>query len=257
MARALTRTNFHSSRLLRVLADFGVVGTVESGIGFAEKLGQWLSLNDAITLRGALDAKAAGLSAAPLGTNSFSRGAIGDEFTRIRTTLENSITKSTLPTPGKAVRGLPPEIIDEPFDIATAYEPHRRYYLSQQRDMDVSVRSLRSNVREALSRASPSLKKLAYLDSALDGMLAEHESKLLSTIPSLLEKRFGQLFNAHQQALVENNRKDNPSTWMHVGGWMARFRKDLESALLAELDLRLQPTIGLIEALNNEKSNHK
>lgn len=257
MARALTRTNFHSSRLLRVLADLGVVGNVASGIGFAEKLGQWLNLNDAIILRGALDASAAGISAAPFGKSVFSPGSIGDEFTRIRTTLENSIIKSTLPAAGKAVRGLPPEMVDEPMDIATAYEPHRRYYLSQQRDMDVSVRTLRSNVREALSRASPSLRKLAHLDSALEGMLGEHESKLLSTVPLLLEKRFGQLFDAHQQALVENKRSDNPSTWMHPGGWMARFRKDLESVLLAELDLRLQPTVGLMEALNNETSNHQ
>jgi hypothetical protein len=257
MARALTRTNFHSSRLLRVLADLCVIDTVESSTGFAEKLGQWLNLNDAITLHGALNAGPAGIPAAPVGTKSFARGSIGDEFTRIRTTLENSIRKTTLPTPRSAVKGFPSAFIDEPMDISTAYEPHRRCYLSYQRDMDMSVSKLRANVRDALSRASPTHKKLASLDSALDGMLGVHESKLLSTVPSLLEKRFGQLFIAHQQTLVENKQTDNPSSWMHGGGWLAHFRKDMESALLAELDLRLQPTVGLMEALNNEKSNHK
>lgn len=258
MARALTRTNFHSSRLLRVLADLSVVDTDESGTGFAEKLGQWLNLNDAITLHGALKVSAAGTPAAQFGMSSLARDAIGDEFTRVRTTLENSIRKTTLPAAGRTVKSRwPSAIVDEPLDVAAVYAPHRRYYLSQQRDMEVSVGALRVKVREALSTATPALKKLAILDAVLDGMLSEHESKFLGTVPSLLEKRFQQLFNAHQQALVKTQLTDSPECWMRPGGWLANFRNDLQTALLAELDLRLQPAMGLIEALNNEKTNHK
>lgn len=257
MARALARTNLHSSRLLRVLADLCVIDSVPSSTDFAQKLGQWLSLNDAITLHGALNAGAAGTSAAPVGMNSMARGDIGDEFVRVRTTLENSIRKNTLSTPRRALKGFASAFIDEPMDLASAYEPHRRNYFSHQRDMEMSVSKLRANVRDALCKSSLALGKLASLDSALDGMLGEHESKLLSTVPSLLEKRFVGLFNAHQQTLVENNQTDNPATWMQAGGWLAHFRQDMESALLAELALRLQPTEGLMEALNNEKSNYR
>ena len=34
--------------------------------------------------------------------------------------------------------------------------------------------------------------------------------------------------------------------------WLADFHEELKRVLLAELDLRLQPTVGLIEALRNE-----
>ena len=35
-------------------------------------------------------------------------------------------------------------------------------------------------------------------------------------------------------------------------GWLEAFGKDWRLALLAELDLRLEPVAGLIDALNNE-----
>jgi len=41
---------------------------------------------------------------------------------------------------------------------------------------------------------------------------------------------------------------------MNEGAWLARFCHELEAVLLAELDVRLQPTVGLIEALQNEKT---
>jgi hypothetical protein len=34
------------------------------------------------------------------------------------------------------------------------------------------------------------------------------------------------------------------------------FAKDMEAALLAELEVRLQPVIGMMEALNNEVGKH-
>ena len=39
--------------------------------------------------------------------------------------------------------------------------------------------------------------------------------------------------------------------------WLAPLREDLRAALLAELDLRLQPVLGLIEALTQEKSQQQ
>ena len=46
MTRAPTRTNFHSSRLIRVLADLAMMETSEPGTAFAEKLALWLDHND-------------------------------------------------------------------------------------------------------------------------------------------------------------------------------------------------------------------
>jgi hypothetical protein len=108
-------------------------------------------------------------------------------------------------------------------------------------------------VRDALARSSPALKKLAVLDATLENILSDRESKLLSTLASLLEKRFTRLFKAHQQALVAVQQADHPERWMEAGAWLARFCTELQTVLLAELDLRLQPIVGLIETFNNEK----
>jgi hypothetical protein len=111
---------------------------------------------------------------------------------------------------------------------------------------------LRVNVREALAKASPRLKKLADLDATLEKILRDRESKLLSKVPVLLKKRFEQLFKAHQQTLVDAQQADNPAGWTEAGGWLARFCNDMQMLLLAEMELRLQPTMGLIEAFKQD-----
>jgi hypothetical protein len=107
-------------------------------------------------------------------------------------------------------------------------------------------------MRGVLANASPALKQLAELDAAFDGILSERESKLLASLPSLLEKRFKQLLKAHQLAQVGNQAADTPDLWMKPGGWLARFCGELQVVLVAELDVRLQPAQGLLEALNSE-----
>jgi hypothetical protein len=42
---------------------------------------------------------------------------------------------------------------------------------------------------------------------------------------------------------------------MQAGGWLTRFCNDMQMLLLAEMDLRLQPTMGLIEAFDNKINN--
>jgi len=62
----------------------------------------------------------------------------------------------------------------------------------------------------------------------------------LSTVPLLLEKHFERL------------RKANRETPASDDAWLAEYCKDMQSVLLAELNLRLQPVEGLLEALRNE-----
>jgi Protein of unknown function (DUF3348) len=50
MTRALTRTPFHSSQLIRTLADLACVNAVAPGLAFAERLGLWVDYTHAITL---------------------------------------------------------------------------------------------------------------------------------------------------------------------------------------------------------------
>ena len=252
MTRALPRTNFHSSRLIRFLADLSMVDAVEPGNAFAEKLGLWVDFTDAITLSAVHNTNAAGPTDASAGMPSQAGVAIADELNRIRTRLENSITKSGSASAGGTRIAFPAPVLELPMDLTAAYTPYRRYHAAHQRDMDLSIPPLRANVRQALTSASPALKKLAALDAALDGILSDREEKLLAKLPLLFKSRFVQLFTAHHQRLSDTGQADNPAVWMHAGGWLARFCSDLQTVLLAELDLRLQPALGLIEAFNQE-----
>ena len=234
MTRALTRTNFNSSKLVRILTDMALVAPVEPGIAFAEKLGQWVDIAGAISLRAAHNASPPNVKTA---TQTGSWLALAEALDQMRAALANAMTKAVLP-----------------LDAEATFEPYRRYYLAHQREMELSVRTLRHKVRDALANASPALKQLASLDAAFDAILCERENKLFSTLPLLLAKRFDLLRKAHQPPLAESQQADPPKILINPGAWLARFRHELQTVLLAELDARLQPTEGLIEALHNEKT---
>lgn len=246
MTRALPRTNFNSSRLTRFLADLDLMAANVPGPAFAERLGEWLNAADAMRLyaahnagAGAQDASAAARLATP--------AALGEECARLRTALTDGIVQSC--TPGGATRiRLPLPDPNAPADIAADYEPYRRFHLAQQRDMELAIGPLRGRVRAALTQAAPALGKLAALDAALDGILSGREGKLLAAVPALLERRFAQLRAAHRQALAAAQQVDDPAAWLQPDGWLAHYCQELQAALLAELDLRLQPLTGLIEA---------
>jgi len=247
-------TNLHSSRLIRVLSDLLIMDAANPGIAFAEKLGLWLDHHDAIALRAV---HTASISNTLPGVDLDAGVCITDEFTRIRTRLVDTIRKTGGANVGsaKVEQHLPEQGV--PLDFASAYEPYRRDYLEHQRGMTLSIRALRAHVREVLTKASPDLRKLAALDAALEGILCDRESKLLATVPLLLARRFEQLRNAHQQTLDAMQHAGTPAILMQVQSWLARFCDELQTVLLAELDLRLQPTVGLIEAFNNNKTSHQ
>ena len=251
MGRALPRTNFNSSRLLRLLAELAVVDDGEPKQNFAERLGHWLNFADAITLHAAQGA--ASPSAAPTAARPVNAAELEAEFSRVRTALANSITASCSADGGETRIKLPapkPGADIAAIDLAVAYEPYRRFYQAHQGELEASVRPLRGKARQALARSGSQLGQLASLDAALDQVLGARERQLLATVPLLLEKRFAQLANAHRQRLAEQ--PDDPAWSMQPAGWLADFGNELKMVLLAELDLRLQPTLGLIEALSNE-----
>jgi hypothetical protein len=231
-------------------------------MAFAERLGLWVDYTDAIALYAVHNASQAvprtETTAAPSAESSAVLGSgcvdIAADFARIRASLEQAISRSAVPKRGQTGVGLPMPGADAPADLGSAYEPYRRYYLAQQRDMDLSVPPLRARVREVLAAAPGVLQQLAALDGAFENILSEREARLLATLPQLLKKRFAHLRAQHQQTLVDTQQADRPEQWMQAGGWLARFCHELQTVLLAELDLRLQPAVGLLEALHNEKT---
>jgi hypothetical protein len=247
-----TASRFHSSQLIRCLADLGMVDAVDPGDAFAEQLGQWIHFADAIILSAV---HSEGIASSPItkpDAQSTARNAVGIEFVRIQAALVNSVVKSCMPNADRKHMALPLPDPDLPMNVAAAYTPYRRFYELHQRDMELSIQSLRVNVRHVLVKTSPMLRKLADLDAAMEKMLRERESKQLAKVPVLLKKRFELLFKEHQQKLAATQQADNPAEWMKPGGWLARFCNEMQMLLLAELELRLQPTMGLIEASSEE-----
>ena len=246
------RTSFNSSRLVRLLADLPSKDGAESKKSFAERLGEWLDLNDAITLSGVVNARAGSASDTRPRATSQAPEAVQEEFASVRTALVDSITTDGVFKAGKTRIKLPTPAPGAPIEAAASYLPYRRYYLAQQREMDSSIGLLRAKVRQALATHSPVLHQLAALDGVLAKAMGERERDLLLTIPLLLEKRFNQLRQTHLQALADRQQADDPELWLQPGGWLAAFCRDMQGVLLAELEVRLQPVVGLIEAFSNK-----
>ena len=219
-------------------------------MAFAEKLGLWVDYTDAIALYAVHSASTFDPGDAQLDAPED----IAEDFARIRASLEQQIARTAAPKRGQGGVALPMPQGDMPPELNGAYEPYRRYYLAHQRDMELSVPPLRSRVREKLATLSPALQQLAALDGTFENILSEREARLLAKLPQLLKKRFAHLRQQHQQTLTGTQQADRPEQWMQPGAWLARFCNELQTVLLAELDLRLQPAVGLLEALQHEKT---
>jgi hypothetical protein len=247
MTRDHLRTNFHSSQLIRCLAELDLLDGVEPTGDFGDGLGQWMHFTDAIALS-SVHANGMATAAPQSPVLREETGArLAAEFERIRAFMANSITKSCSPKGGNTAIKLP-LLLDEEI----SYTPYRRFYEAHQRDMELSVEPLRVNLRAALAKASPRLRKLAELDIVMDKFLRAREGHLLGRVPVLLQKRFVAQYAAHQEQLAASGQADSPAAWMQPGGWLAGFCQDLQTLLLAEAELRLQPSMGLLEALNQK-----
>ena len=256
MPRASPRKKFHSSNLIRVLSDLALVEICQPGNAFAEELGLWLNLDDAITLHAV---HAAG-STTPLSrSGSTDKIALDEEFTRLRANLAQLDLPGGATNPSISRIDRLPNQRGATDDAPATYEPYRRCYVAHQRTMESSIRPFRIKVREVLSGTSPTLAKLADLDAVFDRSLAEREKKLLAKLPSLLDARFKQLRQSHQQSLADLQDAENAkgrALSMNPEAWLGRFCLELQAVVRAELDARLDPTLGLIEAYNLETTRH-
>ena len=250
MTRVLPRINFHRSHLTRCLAELDLSKEVDPASDFADELGQWMHFTDAIALSSVLESGMAKVAAQIPAQRAATGASLTAQLERIRAGMVSSITKSCALKGGKSHIALP-----LPVDLEVSYAPYRRFYEAHQRDMELSVEPLRVNLRDALAKASPRLRKLAELDAVMEKFLRDRESRLLSRVPMLLQKRFDTQYAAHREQLTANGQADNPAAWMQPGGWLARFCQDLQTLLLAEAELRLQPSAGLLEAFNQQETH--
>lgn len=230
------------SRLIRFLSDLAVVNAETASRDFGERLGLLLNFSDSILLADALKAQAPPVTLSEPPAATHVADAIRATFLRTRGQLVAAVVNSCAER-ATQVRIKWPTVatgVD-----ATPFEPFLRFYAAHQRDMDVGVRALRSTVREAMAGVSPALQQLVSLDIVLEDTLWDHSRRFLAVVPRFLEKRFDWLQQQHRASLA------NPTETV-AADWLAQFCKETQGLLLAELELRLQPVLGLVEALNNE-----
>lgn len=255
MAQGLSRTHINGSGLVRALGGLVAADVPASKQSFADRLGQWLGFADALTLYSALNAATPGDASPAVTVPLQDVEALRQAMARVRDALAESIVNDGVFRPGPARIELPTPDPQVPVEKAADFGPYHRYYLAHQRDMAVRIGPLRGTVRAALQGKAAALSRLAALDAVMDQALAARERELLASVPALLGKRFEQRYEAHRAALAETQTADDAARWMQPGGWLAEFCREMQSVLLAELDLRLQPVAGLIAALDDGVAN--
>lgn len=244
MTRGLQRATFNRSALVRVLSDT-LPEVPDPKYDFGERLGQWLDFSDALTLFSVLNSEAG--SSTPIASANSDLPA---QLARVRRNLSDSIHNDGVFSAEPARIPFPTPLPNATPESAAEFSPYHRYYLAHQRDMNGAITALRANARKALAGQSAAGKQLADLDAAFEKFLSVRERNLLSNIPLMLGKRFDQRYAEHRAALADHS-ADDPATWTQPGSWLEAFCHDAQTALLAELELRLKPVVGLIAALGN------
>jgi hypothetical protein len=208
-------STFAGSRLLRLLGAAPPAAPAD-GMDFAERLSLWLGAFDAMGLQAAQQAVATARDAAS--PSPLKAKALADDLQRVRGALASAIAQDPL------------------FGDAPAFAPYHERHLQLQRRMEQLIVPLRDHVRQEVSRQSPRLRQLAALDAVFEHALARREQALLPTVAARMKRRF-----EHWRA-TEADAND-------AGAWERDFAAEWRQVLLAEVDLRLEPVAGLIEAL--------
>lgn len=194
----------------------------------AERLSLWVSAFEAIRLQAAQQAIAGIRSAATPERDAppVTHAALAEDVRRVRSVLAKAIAQ--------------PVDVDE-----IGFVGYRRRQHELQRQMELLVGPLRDHVRQSLARLSPQLRQLAALDAVMEELLASRAHALLPMTVRLAERRFAQL-----QPSTDSDSDGDGGTGDTA--WRADFETEWRQALHAELDLRLEPVMGLVEALGNE-----
>lgn len=238
------------SRLFSSALEAGLIEVNRADEGIAEKLGRLIDLSDSIALAEALRALAKRSSrVAPKSAGEADPVA---HFLSVRGALLTNVA-SSFAAEDAAPFLLPRADRDTLLDPQVGYSPFQRFYQLHQSEMERQVAGLRKALRQSLAARSPRLAQLASLDRAVAEPLAEHTRRLLAGLPRALAKRFAALRDTYLQSGADADSGDIES-WSQPGGWLQCFTAEMQHLLLAELDFRLLPALGLLEALEEEES---
>lgn len=217
MEQELVRTGLNGSALVDLLAQLALIEPPVAAPSFVEGMGRWLGWKEAIPLSAVLQPTAPGMVAAV----SDNADALQHQLSRMQAELTQAILAER----------------DTAQEDGHDFLPFRRRCLNLQQTMQAALGPLREQLRAAVAQQSLDMAKLAALDAVMARALAPREQALLAMLPVLLEQHFLKLRAAPFLP------RQKP--------WLDTFRQDMHRLLLAELNLRLQPSLGLLETLHS------
>ncbi|WP_091800008.1 DUF3348 family protein [Lysobacter sp. yr284] len=237
MVEASRRAAVRGPTFIRLLARLADADAAPDAQPLSDRLSQWIEWTQTLALSAALDGAPAVAGFGAAGTVQ----AEADECARVRRMLAAAIDGDRAFAPPRAGAGAAAARSAATVEDTGDYPFFRQRYLALQQTLEAGAGRLRERLRERLTVASPGLARLAALDAVMERALGRRERSLLGAAPALLGRRFERLRQRAQDA-ADGGEPDRET-------WLARFRTDMREALHAELDLRLQPSQGLLDAL--------
>nr|WP_134980608.1 DUF3348 domain-containing protein [Xanthomonas axonopodis] len=238
MAKVSPRAPLSGPAFIRLLARLSDAHIAQSNHALAERLSQWIDWTRAVAVSKALDGKLPDPDDLP-----EPRPLDAEARARVRTGLAAS---SVAELDALVVR-VRAEARNAALAGAPDFAPFRQHYLAMQRAMRTATGDLRGRLRDLLALVSADMARLAEVDAVMELTLSPREQSLLNTVPSLLGAHFERLRDAAQ---AHHRPTDDEAAPRAVpDGWLDIFRKDMQSVLLAELDVRFHPIEGLLAAL--------
>lgn len=239
LLREVLQYRINRSALQVLLAQWGQELVTDASVDVAQSLGQWLGPMDAVQLNTALHTIESHVSTtAKVAGRALDADVVQALYQAGCDALDALAATVAAPEPaprGRAARlGVLPVV-----EAATAPElaPRLKRYQFVRQQFAPKVAALRARVRQHLARGTAPQQQLAALDAVLEQMLGAQEHKLWARLPGFLERRWTQC-----------------STRQGGGAgdvWLRGFEQDMQALLRAELQVRLQPVQGLVEAARN------
>ncbi|MGC8120133.1 DUF3348 family protein [Marinobacter sp. VGCF2001] len=214
----------HSHRLLNLLAEIGELKSPDTLPCFGERLSRLFGLGDTMNLDAA--------TAYRCRQNGFPQSSVIDRLTDELASTRTALIRRIQSLTDELNNGTEPG----PEAILNAW-------LALQRKVAASSRQLRDKVRNAMKDQGHAMARLAQLDAVFDHTMAGYTSQCFAQIPRVLEQRFHSL---------QTPSDSSPDTGLAPDNRLHRYCEDAQNLLLAELDVRLEPVLGLLEACHNE-----
>jgi hypothetical protein len=213
-----------SSRLAVCLQELDLAGKRHEQQDVVERLADLIDLSDAFTLSEQLRSLPRLRFSTAAGNDPANTAqAIKTHFVQERSAMMAAIVQKSTPGPDNRLLGM---AMPDSFDVL------QRFYTLQQSEMEHQVLKLRLHLREAMRGISRETEQLLVLDAALADAVGRETRHALAALPRLLHKHYVRL-------------KPEPEGY-------PQFIRAMQNLLLAELDTRLQPLIGLVEALDEK-----